>query len=72
MVHGLPRRSAPEFSAEKALQLLAGNIADLPFAESRNEMNVKHVAVVFLGCVFEGWQNHGRPVLCDKSCKGAD
>ena len=32
-------------------------------------MHVEHVAVMFLGCVFECRQNHRRPVLFDEVAK---
>jgi hypothetical protein len=72
VVNGFPRQPVAEFSAEEALQLFSREFTKLSLAESWIEMHVEHVPIVLLGCVFECWQNHGRPIVFDKIAKCTD
>ena len=72
MVNGFPRKPAVKLAAQELLQFFARKLPKLRVAESRNEMHVKHVPVVLLGCAFECRQDHRHPVLFDKFSKCPD
>ena len=72
VVNGFPRQPIAEFSAEEALQLLSRKLPKLSLAESWIEMHVEHIPIVLLGCVFECWQNHRRPIILDEIAEGTD